>query len=109
MIRRAFYRDAFIAVGDLLLFSSACCNVSLAYLVVVNPVVGTNSINAIVATKISTSNREMINLHVEREVNYDVELRTVDKDKIMNTGVDWLNQPDQTWSNRALIVSIISS
>ena len=53
-----------------------------------DPVVFPNRIDAVVAAEIGASDRQMIDLNVLGEVEDEVELRTVDKNQVVEAGVD---------------------
>ena len=72
---------------------------SRSYLVVMDVIVGSNSINAIVTAQVPSTNREMIGFHVDSEIENDMKLGTVDKDQVMYRGVCWRNQ---TYEARAI-------
>jgi len=63
-----------------------------------DPVVFPDRIDAVVAAEIGASDRQMIDLNVLGEVEDEVELRTVDKNQVVEAGVDWRDDPDQAWS-----------
>ena len=85
MMRWALHTYALVAVRDLRCVS--CCpqspGVGLAYFVVVNPVVLADCINPIVASKIGSTNGEMVHFDVSPKLEDKVELGTIDQDEIV--------------------------
>lgn len=49
-----------------------------AYLIVVDPIVGSDGINAIVATQVSSPDGQMVGFNINGKVQDDVELGAVD-------------------------------
>lgn len=91
MVRWALHANTLIAVRDLRYVSCQLLNSdsNLTYLVIVNPVVLADRINAIVAPKIGSANGEMVHFDVSSKLEDEVELRTIDQDEIVKTRIDW--------------------
>ena len=89
-MRWALHAYALVAVRDL---RNVSCHVpkphaNPAYFVVVNPVVLADRINAVVASKIGSTNSKMVHLNVSSELEDEVELWTVDQDEIVKARID---------------------
>ena len=91
VVRWAFHRDTFVAVGHLNqklnVGEKRCDHPAMAHLVVVDPVVCTNSIYTVVTSKICTTNGEVVDFDVETIIEDKVKLRAIDQDQIMNRSV----------------------
>lgn len=59
------------------------------YFIVVNPVVLADRINAIVASKVGSTNGEVVHFDVSSKLEDEVELRTIDQDEIVEARIDW--------------------
>jgi hypothetical protein len=66
-----------------------------------DPIILTNGVNAIIASKIGSADSEMINLNILPELEDEVEFRTVDQNEIMEAGIDWRYDADQAGTLRA--------
>lgn len=84
-MRRALYADAFVAICDLRYVSCypKDSGINFADFVIVNPVILANRINAIIASKIGSTNGEMVHFDVSPELEDEVELGTIDQDEIV--------------------------
>ena len=97
MMRWAFHAYALIAVCDL---RSVSCRLlkpdaNSTYLVVVNPVVLADRINAIVTSEIGSTNGEMVDFDVPSKLEDEMELRTVDQYEIVEARIDWRHDPNE--------------
>lgn len=65
-----------------------------AHLIIVDPVVLPNSINAIVAPKISPANSEVVHFDVPSKLEDEVKLGAIDKDEIVETSINRRHNSD---------------
>ena len=91
MVRWALHANTLIAIRDLRYVSCKLLNSdsNLTYLVIVNPVVFADGINAIITTEIGSTNSEMVYFDVSAELEDEVELWTIDQDEIVEARIDW--------------------
>lgn len=103
MMGRALYTYALVAVGDLRQVSCQLLksDADPTYFVIVDPVVLTNCINAIVASKIGSTNGEMVDFDVSSKLEDEMKLRTIDQDEIVEARIDWRYDPNETGALRA--------
>lgn len=96
IMRGALHAYALIAICDLCHVSCQLPDpdASSTHLVVVNPVVLANRIDAIVASKICSANCEMIHFDVSSELEDEMELWTIDQDEIVEARIDWRYDPN---------------
>lgn len=73
----------------------------IADLIVVDPVVLANCVNAVIATQIGATDGEMIHFHIFPELEDEVELGAVNQNKIMEASINGRYDADQTWALRA--------
>jgi hypothetical protein len=66
-----------------------------------DPIVLADGVDAIITSKIGSTDSEMIHLNILPELEDEVELRTVDQDEIMEAGIDWRHDADQARTLRA--------
>ena len=59
-----------------------------------DPVVLTNSIDAVITSKVSSTDGEMIHFDISAKLEDEVELWTVNQDEIMEAGVNWRYDPN---------------
>jgi len=59
-----------------------------------DPVVLANSIDAVITSKISSTDSEMINFDISSKLEDEVEFWTVNQDEVMEAGVDWRYDPN---------------
>ena len=80
MMRWAFHAYALVAVRHLRCVSCQLLqsDANLTYFVVMNPVVLANRINAVVASKIGSTNGEMVHFDISSKLEDEVEFRAVD-------------------------------
>ena len=80
MMRWAFHAYALVAVRHLRCVSCQLLqsDANLTYFVVMNPVVLANCINAVVASKIGSTNGEMVHFDISSKLEDEVEFRAVD-------------------------------
>lgn len=91
MMRWALHAYALIAVCDLRCVSCQLLkpDAHSTYLVVVNPVVLADRINAIVASEIGSTDGEMVHFDVPSKLEDEMELRTVDQYEVVEARIDW--------------------
>lgn len=68
------------------------------YLVVVNPIVRANSIDAIVASQICASDCEMADLNIETVVKGKVKFGAINQDQVVDRRVGGRDQSYESWS-----------
>jgi hypothetical protein len=66
-------------------------------------VICSNGVDSIIASEICTPYSEMVNLHVQCKVEYNMEFRAVNQDQVMYSCVDWRNQSDKSRALCAVI------
>lgn len=67
---------------------------SIAYFVVVHPVVRAHGINSVVAAQVGSPDGEVVYLEVDPKVEDEVELGAVDQEEVVDRGVDGRDQAD---------------
>ena len=66
-----------------------------------NPVICTDNVNSVVRAEICAPNCQVINLNIDSKVEHNVKLRTVNKDQVVNRGIDRRNEAYKPRSNGA--------
>ena len=89
-MRWAFHAYALIAVRDLRYVNCQTLKsgANLTYFVIMNPVVLADRINAIVASKIGSTNGKMVHFDVSSKLEDEVEFRAVNQDEIVKARID---------------------
>lgn len=64
-------------------------------LYVMNPVVGTNDIDSIIRSQVTTTNGQVVCLEVDDEVEDNVKLGAVNKDEVVDCSIDWRDETDK--------------
>ena len=67
-------------------------------LVIVDPVVLTDGVNTIVASKAGASDRQVVDLDILRKVEHKVELRAIHEDEVVNASIGRRDNADQSRS-----------
>jgi uncharacterized SAM-binding protein YcdF (DUF218 family) len=90
MMRWALHAYALIAICDLGFVSCQLLkpDANSTDLVIVNPVILADSINAIVAPKIGSTNGQVVHFDVSSKLEDEVELWTIDQDEIVEARID---------------------
>ncbi len=73
----------------------------MSYLIVMNPVVRPNGINTIIGAKIRSSNSQVIHFNINSKIKNEMELRTVNKDQVMNRDIGGRDESKHARSVRA--------
>lgn len=77
---------------------------STTNLVVMDPVVGTDRIDAVVTAQVRPADRQVVDLDVHAKVQHEVELRAVDQDQVVDGGIDSRDDAHQTGAIGAAVV-----
>ena len=106
VVRRTFHRHTFISISNL--SSSATISLgrkTLFCLIIMNPVIITNSIDSIITAKVCSTDRKMVDFNIDTEIKHKMKLRAVHENQIMNCCIDRRDQADQSWSHGAVMTS----